>query len=661
MARPVKKRRIQPADPSAASQNTDPIATSRELLEVLTDYTGAGIRRVRDLLNRCSPGNEIDETEVTRNRAILREYLEVQSKRAPKTAAQEEGEEDESAEATGPFADVAQMWKYAMQVRILQSQGKCCWIYSLTRSVQNNSQNVMTLIPATLAILVRVCSHNEDLRGYGNILIKSILQQSNLKIVYRCLTGTKEHHKSPCLRLLAEMNRFDFGAMCGAVYAAFDFTIKDLVKNFDAGKKGEVEEPHRPSIRTLMVRFFLSFLQNGEPSVRTEVLGLRTWVNALFKHIKQDTPPVIADVLETLLRKAMLDKEVSRQVKTAVFNETVLANVVSLYTRDDDVKIQRAGKEEDKTLAGLAHEFLTSVCTTRGNGVCFQDQGWYPPGYAESDGKKRGTYKVFNRALSSFTYHVRPYADDSQLDLLLDIFKTSPELVADYFTSNSVFSFEPKLTTTWIGYATFIEALISLPVPENLGATKALTVPPPTDIVIENILPRPLTKTIMTKCLSDKTSFIRFLSTRVLIASFKKLQAVLKTLDAISESLHDPQGNWLKFRISLIEEFCKRIPEVSACSTALGVSSKQEGGAGLVQTEAYARLLAEYYTTIPEIALQAKLDVNAALIKVLEAEEAKNEGEADKGKKAMRLLEMGHLLRVAGEMPDTKWWNKTRE
>lgn len=112
---PTKKRRISQhhdASQDATAAASEPITNCRELQDAMA-YTGAGIRRVRDFLNRCSNGPaDIDETEVTRNRAILREYLELQMKRAKATSA-EDAEED----ASGAFADVAQMWAYAFQVR----------------------------------------------------------------------------------------------------------------------------------------------------------------------------------------------------------------------------------------------------------------------------------------------------------------------------------------------------------------------------------------------------------------------------------------------------------------------------------------------------------------------------------------------------------------
>jgi nucleolar pre-ribosomal-associated protein 1 len=515
--------------------------------------------------------------------------------------------------------------------------------------VQNNSISLLSLVPATLAILVRVCSYHDDFHTYGTALIKAILQQPNLKIIYRGLSGNKDHVVSPCLRLLTEMNRFNFGAMCGYVHTAFDFTLKDLPRNLEVkgGAKTEVQDPARPSVRTLCVRFFLSFLQNGQPSVRNEMLGLRNWVSPIFKHLKTDTPSIVHDLLECMLRKVLAEKEIPRATKLNVFNEWILGHILALYSRDESIKVSRHGKDEDKKIAELAHDFLLDVCTKRGSGVCFPDHGWYPPGYVENEDKRKRVPKVYNRILSSFAAGIRPFADTLQLDLMLEIFKTCPELVADHFLSNSSFGFDPKLTSTWIGYCTFIVSTISLPIPEHFGAPTVLTIPPPTTVVVENIFPQPLNKIIMTKCLTHDNSLIRFFTTRLLICAFQKLRAVLDAIDIAATAVHDPSESWKRCKFEVVEEFCKRIPDASAVGA---VGAKH---AGVLQTEANMRLRADYYVTIPEMALSGKFDVNVALATFLA-----NEGDDDQN--GMRLLEMGHLLKISNEVPDVKWWNKTR-
>lgn len=618
--RPNKKRRIAPTTQPDGTPAA-PITTIRQLQELLSDNHGTGLRQVRDFLNRCSRTPEITDEVADENRKILKEYLEIQCRHAAAVEAEEDAK-------TGAFADITAVWSYAFQ---------------------NNSQHLMTMVPATLAIMVRVCSFNEELRTYGAVLIKAILQQANLKIIYRSLTGNKDHHISPCLRLLAEMNRFDFGALCGLVQQTFDFTIKDLVKSFEVRSgKVEVEQPGKPSNRTLAVRFFLSFLQNGEASARAEMLGLRTWVSAIFKNLKLDTPQVVNEVLDCLKKQVLDEREVPRAIKTTVFNDWVLSHILSLYAREEGVKVYNAGKEEDKMVAGIAHEFLMATCTTTGNGVCFPDQGWYPPGYSENEDKRKSSPKVYNRALAAFSTSIRPYADTNQLDLSLALFKACPELVADHFLANPVFSFEPKLTSTWIGYCTFLLQTIALPIPTNFGNTKDLIIPPPIDVVLENVLPKPLSKSITTNCLKSPVSLIRFLTTKLLIAAFQKLRCILAVIDATAATLEDPTESWLKHRLSVVEEFCKRIPDISLVTANISAKTPT----GILQSEAQTKLLAEFYSVIPEMALTGKFDINVALSNYLDRQVPDDQ-------KAFNLLEMSHLLQVAKETPDAKWWNKT--
>ena len=671
-----------------------------------------GIRSFKDFLNRCSQGAEVDEAEATANRAILKEWLEAQCRNATATTTtttttttsssgkRKDDENDNVDKELGAYNDVAQIWSYASQVfiRLLQA----VVVAMLTGCLQNNSISLLSLVPSSVTILIRLCSHHEDLRPYGTILIKSLVHPSVLKIVYRGLTGTKDNVTSPCLRMLTEMNRFNFGALCGLVHSSFDFTIKELPRNLEvknAAEKSIDEDPARPSVRTMSVRFFLSFLQNGEPSVRNEMLGLRNWITPLFKHLKTDTAPTVCDLLDCMATKVLAEKDIPRATKTNAFNEWILSHIFSLHSRQDPAKLpsrnakvggEKEGGEkekekerekekekegekekEEKPLASVVYEFLLKACTQKGSGICFPDRGWYPPGHSENGGERKTAPRVCNRILSAFLPHIKPFADTAQLDLMLQILRNSPELVADHFLSGSSFSFEPKLTSTWIGYCTFLSSVIALPIPDNFGAPGAPTLPPPANVVIENIMPKPLSKAVMAKCLAHENRLIAFLATRLLTTAFQKLRAVLDALETVSSAIHDPAGIWGKCRVEVTEGFCKRIPDVSVVSSVaakVGGGGGGDGGGGgggaggVLQTEAKMRLLADYYATIPEVALSGKFDINLALTTFLRSED-EGEGGGKEGESQsqnpMRQLEIGHILKIANEAPDVKWWNKT--
>lgn len=509
---------------------------------------------------------------------------------------------------------------------------------------------------ATLAVLVRICSYNEELKTTGAILCKSVLQPTYLKIIYRSLVINKEFINAPCLRLLTEINKFDFGSICGLLHSAFDFTTKNITKSLEVSREKSdatvaTDDPHRPSLRTTSVRFVLSFFQFGSSSIKSEVLGQRAWISPIFKYLRNDSPLVVNDFLDVMSKKVLGDKEISRDAKKIVFNDRALSNIVALYRRTDVINTIGIGGNNERTVAEAAHEFLMKVCTTPGSGVCYSDSGWYPPGWTETDEKHRGGPRLHNRLLSSFILNIKPYADTLQQDLLLSIFTALPELVADYHFNNTAFDFDPKLTSTWIGYYAFISSTIQLPVPTNFGLGELSVVPPPTNILIENVMPKSLSKATLARCLAHPNPVIKFFVTRLLIFSFQKLQKVLSAIDDASAIMVDP-SKWTKARFDLVEGFCKRVPDMGAVMGLINFTSK--GSQGKLQKEAASRLLANYFELMPEVALAGKFDITTALGSFLADEDASC-GE-DRG---LRLLDMSHLLKVAKDMPDVKWWNKS--
>src|SRR6202000_2894020 len=88
---------------------------------------------------------------------------------------------------------------------------------------------------------------------------------------------------------------------------------------------------------------------------------------------------------------------------------------------------------------------------------------------------------------------LRPLSDQKDQELLLAIFKAAPELVADYWLRITNFTFEPNLTSTWIGDASLLFSSIDLPVPEYFGLRAGYASHPPNSLIaIENIVPTPL-------------------------------------------------------------------------------------------------------------------------------------------------------------------------
>ena len=82
----------------------------------------------------------------------------------------------------------------------------------------------------------------------------------------------------------------------------------------------------------------------------------------------------------------------------------------------------------------------------------------------------------------------------------------TPELVAAYFSEKEKsMQLEPKLSNTWIGYASFLFEVVHLPVPDHLGyGPEWAQLPPQTTILIESVLPRPLIRGFSSRLRSSR-------------------------------------------------------------------------------------------------------------------------------------------------------------
>lgn len=140
-----------------------------------------------------------------------------------------------------------------------------------------------------------------ELTAPGTTLCHILLSSANIKLLLRGITFRQDRVSSPFLRLLTEVNKFNSGELCSTLYSSIDFSAKDLGRNLEPkkvalvgdGSKVGGEDPSRPTLRTVYIRFLLSFFNFGTPSVKEGVLEQRSLITLVFKHIKLDPPQLI--------------------------------------------------------------------------------------------------------------------------------------------------------------------------------------------------------------------------------------------------------------------------------------------------------------------------------------------------------------------------------
>lgn len=536
---------------------------------------------------------------------------------------------------------------------------------------QSNSELLLSAIPAVIAVLLRTLSNLLELSEHGLGICRTLLQKSQLELISRGLVVNKGKTflLSPVLRMLNQLATFNGGDMAKQVFRARDYTLKGLARNLHLRIVGEeVEDRKKPSVRTNALRFLLALFKFLPVEDKRELLYQRDIIAAVTKDIKDDPPFLICEALETLKTYVLQDEKLPRDAKAKLLNATSLGRIATLYGyKQFDEELTKA----NKSVEAVAHDFLILACMSPELGALNRQAGFYPRGVDPDDiedfdddqalldlgldsvewmDKFTDKVPVRNTILSEFLQSLRPWSNAKQRDLILSIFTSAPELVAEFFFAKKSFSFEPKLTATWIGYSAFLFSSLRLAIPKYFGHQQRYArLPPPPSIVLESILPQPLSQKVLRACLLQPQKLITFFAIRILCIAFTKFQT---TLRMYREAESGPSSLWAQAAASLTDAFTKRCPSIKDVIHAYRNLSDTD----LLQRDAATRLLVLYYEVVPSIALDAKFDVSGVLTQRLHNIEKPELTPEDR---SLRAMELENLFQFAHFSPGMRWFSKS--
>ncbi|KAK6079569.1 ribosome biogenesis protein Urb1 [Seiridium cupressi] len=542
-------------------------------------------------------------------------------------------------------------------------------IWSMASQMSN--ENVMSAVAVVLALLLKLIASDVDLVEYGLGIGRTLLQKRQQELLAKNLSADKgkDFVISPTLRLIREIVCMDGGALAVSTFRARNYAYKSLARNMGLRFLGEgIEDVKRPSVRTNAVRVLLGSLRHLHAEAKRDLLSQKDIVAALMRGIKEDPPYLVFEILNTLKTSVVLDQKLAKDAKIRILNAQSLIRIASLYTYHHT----QSSDGSQQSVEDAAHEFLSAACTTTTAGILRAQNGYYPEGVSpdlvsnsESDedadhglesipwmDKFNEEVPVRNSLLSEFVQTLRPWSSTKQNELLVAIFAACPELVANYFANRRSFTFDPKLSATWIGYSTLLFNTIRLDVPSFFGhSTRFARIPPPTAVVLGNILPLPLDLKAITKCLVHKSKLVSFFAIRLLVIALEKLATVLgmyKKAANVSDSL------WEDAARRLVDDFCKKVPSIKEVISAYRVLSDDD----LLQRDATSRLLVLYHEVIPQAALAARYDFSPMLSATIKRLEAVT---TDEEEASMRLIELESLFTMAKYSPGMKWFAKSKE
>lgn len=523
---------------------------------------------------------------------------------------------------------------------------------------------------AVLALLLKSISSFIEFREPGNRLCATVLHDDQVKLFDRAL-GThraKDYLISPCLQLLTEVVSFDGGHAARTMYRQREITFKRL--DIFLGMRKDIHSdslkgPKRRSVRENALAYLFANLRLQSPAAKMNIIAQGKVLRALLDDIVEDSSSIILEILEVLRRDIAVDGAISQLAKGRVFNQWTLGQLATLYgyNRSDNPP------ESHQRVQRSAHDFLVLLCTSPGCGlvemrtastICVH--AITADGIHESLSQSYVTDRLDDEnqrarqipRLGLFLKTLRPYASVPQCDLILAVFRQMPELIPDYFSSGKSFSFDPKLTMTWIGYSSFLLAVIEIPLSEALTPLSVNdAVPPMYDKIMEGIIPSPCTQKVMTRCLNQSVSLVKFFTLQILNAAFEKIAKVLQICEDTQHYREDEKNRlaWCRIVSELHEDFCGRVPELKHVITQFRNCPKESA----MLRESTTRLIASYYKVIPQVALEEKFDISITLSNALMDAESSDERPKES---SMSTLELEHLLEIAHRSPSMQWWHK---
>jgi nucleolar pre-ribosomal-associated protein 1 len=428
----------------------------------------------------------------------------------------------------------------------------------------------------------------------------------------------------------------------------FNFSLKSVPSFLEIRKRqkptlslNENLEPSKCSllrsddIRTLYIKFLLGFFIRGDASVKKALLDSKC-ISYILKNIRQDSFQLIEFILNTLRTSLVDDIYLARSPKVAFFKPFIFEQICKLYSLNIQKDLSISGIQI--SVAEMVHDFFQYICLKPGTGVCFADNGYYPAVFKyenlTDDLKYRsGNTKVFNVALLSFLKTLNISTDMKQRELFLQIITNSHELVHAYYFVNFRFwssdpnlSFEPRSSVHYLGNISLVTSIINSDIPNNFGSKEKdlVQLPPPVKNCMSNILPAAISKSLNSKALMLKSKDLRYATSQLLNASFRKLTKMIDSADLITNSIKQSslRGSdnaiqlWKDWKESLFIEYRKQLPDSQIVIALFSKLDQNEPEDEIDQEEYHSsilELLGNYHKTNIENLLETRFDIGRVI------------------------------------------------
>jgi hypothetical protein len=382
-------------------------------------------------------------------------------------------------------------------------------------------------------------------------------------------------------------------------------------------------------VRSSAINFLLALLATGSIATKESILGNRLLISPINRFLPLDPDDIVIAILNRLSTDVLPDERISRSVKSVFFStDQFLLRVANIHGRQS-VLLGGITNLDD-----IIHRFLVDACTTPGNGICFEDRGWYPK---LDSSVQDPEYKVYNGMLLRLIFQLRPIENSFHRLLTLKILEKCAELRAPYFSKmqNPV---QPSLSFSFISEATLWKEIIALPLPKPFAIDESLPEePPPATTILANIMPPQLSQRYLAECLFHESALIRHTVCQILFA-------ILNQVKALKSAIQSGETRWEGLLDTTIETIARRLPEASSILRLYSLNANYPLAANCAMN-----VLLLYGDVLSSVAFAQKTDIKSLMV-VLQTEWD--------FAAPVNLLDKLHLLRFIHDHTEINWWSR---
>lgn len=247
------------------------------------------------------------------------------------------------------------------------------------------------------------------------------------------------------------------------------------------GDKLEYQSLYLLDVRTHYIQFGLAFLEHNDASLTQDVLGVPSFLSAIFKEMIHDATALILQTFETLHEHVLRHPSLSKTCKIHFFTSWALAQIAAIYKRF--TKEEKIGALASLTRRRL-QAFLESLLTSPVEGILYLDVAKPFPSAARlqpaneelalgssgatssannaSSGDREMTqFHTRNKSILRFVQLLAPQDSSWHEKLVLQILDKDAHLAKAYFDTLRI-SIEPRPTNIWVKNVTWMNRLLDL-------------------------------------------------------------------------------------------------------------------------------------------------------------------------------------------------------